>query len=146
MGLEGGFACVQVKDEAQCAVSGKIAYGGLCTHLRSDKKFTISTSELIDLIDAQPADRVCVPKEDLPVCADDQTTGVPATLPARGASIIMASAAWNEMKTELEVACRMLGKRCTYEMVQIILKHNPDFVLESTDPDMTGKRVDVAVE
>jgi hypothetical protein len=90
--------------------------------MRSDETFTISEHELLDLLDAQPKARTCVPKGDLPVCADDQSTGTPAAIPARGASIVMIDGQWNAFKTALEKACRLLGQRCTYEMKALLEK------------------------
>lgn len=81
---------------------------------------TLTANELIDMIDAQPSDRTCVPACGLPVCAEDQSTGTPMTVPARGASIIMTSADWGEKKTELDLACRELGNRCSIAIAAFI--------------------------
>jgi len=42
------------------------------------------------------------------------------TLPARGAALCQSASDWNKMKTDLETACKMLGNRCTYEIVEMI--------------------------
>lgn len=68
---------------------------------------------MLDFMDAEPA-RTCVPVPNFQVCADDQTTGTPVALPARGAAIMMSAADWGAMKTALEVACRELGNSCSY--------------------------------
>lgn len=82
---------------------------------------------MLDLLDAQPKDRTCIPVGhwdsstppkwvmDLPICAEDQTQGTLALVPARGASMVMTSEQWGIKKTEGEQMCRELGSRCTYE-------------------------------
>lgn len=105
-----------------CAPAGKLSAGGICTHLISPEKTFISFNEILDMLEAQP-ERECVPVPGLSVCADNQN-GTPQKIPARGAAIIMSAEDWGAMKTELEEACRKLGKRCSYEVRQMILRLN----------------------
>jgi hypothetical protein len=74
---------------------------------------------MLDFVSPQQA-RTCVPVTGMPVCADDQTTGTPVNLPARGAAIIMSDQDWGTMKTELQVACRELKSLCSYQTQQIL--------------------------
>lgn len=78
---------------------------------------------MVDFLEAQPA-RTCVPVPGLPVCADKQE-GAQAALPARGAAIVMSSDDWGAMKTELETACRQLGKQCSYAVRRALQRANP---------------------
>lgn len=110
-------SCVTVNEATTCAALPRLINGGGCSHLISDATFLLSRTELEDLIDAHPTERKCVPKGDLPVCADDQTRGAQVTIPPRGASIIMLDSQWGEMATELETACRELGSYCNYAQV-----------------------------
>ena len=115
-------SCVTIHDIQGCAAQGLVANGGICSHTQSDDTQLLSMRELLDLIEAQPNDRFCVPKKDLPVCSDDQSAGVKVMLPARGASIILSSGTWITMKGDLEQACRELGSRCSLELKNTIKK------------------------
>lgn len=103
-----------IRDATSCTALPRVVNGAGCSHLRSKETFTLTMKELIDLLDAQPYERTCVPAGDLPVCAEDQSHGVAVTLPPRGPSVIMTDRQFGATKTSLEVACRKLGKRCTY--------------------------------
>lgn len=71
------------------------------------------------MLDAQEG-RTCVPVPGMQVCADDQSVGAPVALPARGGAIVMSAQDWGTLKTELETACREMGKSCTYATKQAI--------------------------
>jgi hypothetical protein len=104
---------IKVQDGTACAAAGLVLNGGLCSHLISSDTFTLSYTEILDLLEAHPSARTCIPKGSLPVCADDQTVGgPPVILPPRGASIIMSPSDWGAEKEELDEACRDLGKSC----------------------------------
>lgn len=120
-------SCVTVQDGNACSVAGKLTAGGVCAKFISDQTHLLSFSEMIDLLEAQ-GERTCVPvghmsqpdKDgstqwvmDLPVCDDDQTHGTAMKLPARGASVIMPTDDFGNLKTEAEEMCRELGKRCS---------------------------------
>lgn len=73
--------------------------------------------ELIDLLDAQPVDRMCVPVPGLSVCQENPPLGATSALvPKRGASAIIQIDQYMSVKTALETACRLLRKHCTYEI------------------------------
>lgn len=112
-------SCVTVQDATTCAVAGRLSGGGLCAHMLSDSTFLLSFAEMLDFLEAHQ-ERTCVPVPGLNVCAQDQSHGAPAKLPARGAAIVMSAEDWGEKKTELEIACRELGKRCSYAMQKAI--------------------------
>lgn len=107
-------ACVTIEEATTCSTLGLLEFPGGCSHWIGPGTFTITTKEIIDLLDAQPNDRTCVPLADLPVCAEDQSHGTPVLLKKRAASIIMTAEQWNGKKTELEASCRYLGKNCKY--------------------------------
>lgn len=129
-------SCVTIKDAPICALAGRLSAmgGGICAHLRSPATNDLTFKELIDMLEAQP-DRECIPLctvyklvSGKPVCVDflnicaenplpDEVT---VKLPARGAAIIMQDSDWNEFKTEAEIACRMLGRRCKYEFKELL--------------------------
>jgi hypothetical protein len=111
--------CVTIQNAPTCAVAGDLSGGGICSHLLDATTLSLSFTEMVDFLDAQP-DRSCVQVPGMPVCADDQSTGVAVKLPARGAAIVMSAADWGTMKTELEVACRELGKGCSYAVQKAV--------------------------
>lgn len=115
----GSSGCVTIQEGTTCAAQGHLSLGGICSHLISSDTFTLSFAEMVDFIDAQP-DRTCVPVPGMKVCADDQTTGTAVDLPARGGAIITSAEDWGTLKTELETACREMGKGCSYAVKQSI--------------------------
>ena len=72
------------------------------------------------MLHAQPK-RTCVPVPGFNICADNQT-GNAVELPERGAAIVMSSDDWGVMATELETACRLLKKVCSYQTMRAIIK------------------------
>lgn len=113
-----------------CAALPRIGIAGGCSHNVSSLTEKLTSKEIIDLIDAQPSDRSCVPAGQvvddkgnitdpgLPACAEDQTHGIPQTVKARGASIIIPPDSWGPFSTAVQEACRELGSRCNYQQVQ----------------------------
>lgn len=112
-----------IHNSTQCSVAGSITAGGICSHLLTTDTLDLTEREFIDMIKAQP-DRVCVPVKGLNICSDDQSSGLAIHLPARGASILMFSDEWGEMKTELAMLCRMAGRKCK-SWVQDMLEVKP---------------------
>ena len=106
--------CVSIAPYTLVSVKGDLSAGGGAAPSNTTTTEDLSFSEMLDFIDAQPA-RTCVPVPGLPVCADDQTKGVPVALPARGGAIMMSSKDWTQLKTELQAACRMLKSACSYQ-------------------------------
>jgi hypothetical protein len=118
-------SCITIQEATTCAALPRVSIGGGCAHLISNTTFTLSETELLDLLDTQPVARSCVPKVDLPVCADDQTTGTVVNLPARGPSIVMTAAQWETFLTEAETLCRKVGSGCSLaapNLSKVVLK------------------------
>lgn len=93
--------------------------GANCANTNSAATNTLTFSELVEYINAAPS-RTCQAVPDMNICmsVDDPawTPGGPLSdLPARGGAIIISAANFGAMKTAMELACRELGKRCTYE-------------------------------
>lgn len=118
---------VAVPNTHVVAVAGKVSAGGLWAETNTGRTGELSLSELVDFLEPQEQ-RECVPKghwdakeptlwvADFNICAEDQTTGKKLVLPARGGAIMQPAEDWNKLKTALELACRALGKHCTYDM------------------------------
>ena len=106
-----GSGSIVIKDERPCAVAGRLADGGICTHTLSSETNNLSLNEMIDFLEPQPA-RHCVPVPGMTICADDQSQGTAVDLPARGGAIAESSEDWKQRQVELEQACRLLGKKC----------------------------------
>lgn len=102
-----------------CAAAGKLSAGGVCSRLTTSDTNDLSFSEMIDMLEAQP-ERTCVSVPGFNICADDQSKGTPVTLPSRGAGILMSSADFGVLITELREACRRLGGNCSYATRQVI--------------------------
>jgi len=97
---------IEIKDGTTCAVAGKLSAGLNCAHLRSDATFELDFNHAIEFLEARPER----PDPDHPG----------QTLPAKGAAICLPSADYATVATELELACRLLGKQCTYETQKLI--------------------------
>jgi hypothetical protein len=106
-------ACITISDGTLCAIQDQVSQGAICSHLISTSTSVLTFAETIDFLEAQPV-RSCVPVPGMTVCADDQTTGTPLSIPARGAAIIISSADWEVLSTEIQQMCREMGKSCTY--------------------------------
>ena len=106
------FSCVTIHDSVQVTPAGLVSNGALFSHTLTGATGTLSFDEFIDFLEAQAA-RSCVPVPGLPeVCLDDQSSGVPVKLPARGGAICMSATDWATEIQELEQACRELGNHC----------------------------------
>jgi hypothetical protein len=111
-------SCVTEIEAPYCNVDGLIENGGGCAHMIAGDTCSLTTDEIIDMIDAQPTDRLCVPACGMPICAEDPSDpknypNALVTVKARGAAIIMFPSDWGEKKTELDTACRELGSKCS---------------------------------
>lgn len=95
-----------------------MAEGGLWAETIGTATGEMSLSELIDFIEPQ-SERECAPIPGFSVCADDQS-GIKIRLPARGGAVLQSADDFNKNKTALEQACRLLGNRCSFEILQAI--------------------------
>lgn len=102
-----GCDSIEIKDKVTCSVSGSLARGATCTHTLTGDISYKSFEEYLDWLEAKPER------------PDPSHPG--ALLPAHGAALAMSSKDWGEFKTELEIACRLLKNRCSYEMKQAIV-------------------------
>ncbi len=97
---------IVVPNTEACSVAGVFSAGGFCAETISGKTRDLTMNEYLDFLEAQPER------------PDPFNEG--KTLPARAGAICQSTSDWNEQKTALEVACRILGKNCTYELEQTI--------------------------
>lgn len=99
---------IQISDKEVCSVTGKLSAGGTCTHTLSDEIHYKTFEQYIDWLSAKPER------------PDPDHEG--QKLPPHGAALCMSANDWAAMKTELETACRLLGKNCSWAMKQTIAK------------------------
>lgn len=92
---------VKINDKTVCAASGDVSSGATCTHLISSDHSFLTFDEFLDFLSARPE-------------SPDHT------IPAKGAAMCMSANDWGKMKLELETACRLLGKKCSYELSKTI--------------------------
>lgn len=90
-----GCKTIEVKDTEVCAVAGTVLAGADCVHTLTDERRSMTFDEFIEWLEPQET-------------------------PERGPAICQSSQHFNEFKTTLEIACRKLGKRCTYDIKKII--------------------------
>lgn len=108
---------VVIPDSTTCFPNGKLSAGGTCSHSEEAGTFTLTFNEILDLLDAQPYDRMCVPVPGLKVCQENPAPGaVIEKIEKRGASAIIEVDQYVAVKTALETACRLLRRNCTYEI------------------------------
>jgi hypothetical protein len=97
---------VVVPNTEACTVAGVIAAGAICAETITGKTRDMSMDEFFDFLE---------PREEQP-----DPTNPGHTLSSRGGAICQSVDDWNSQKTALEIACRILGKNCTYEIKQAI--------------------------
>lgn len=100
--LASSCGTLTIQDERACAAAGKVLGGANCTHTLSDEMEKLTFAEFLEFLQASPEHPD--PK--------DPTKKIPA----RGAAIAMLPDAWNRMKTDLELACRLMGPSCTFDI------------------------------
>lgn len=119
-----------IPNTGACSVAGVINAGVDCTESVSKIDYELSRDEFLDFLSPKKA-RTCVPKviardskgrvlRYAPVCADDQSHGDAISMPKRAGAVCESSYDWTIKKTALEQACRELGKRCSYEIQEMI--------------------------
>ncbi len=97
-------------------MAGVLSAGGICSNLIGPATNDLTFVEFLDFLSAQPVPRRCVPVLGMSVCKEDQSAGVAVDLPARGPAIGMSAEDFGFVVQELAIMCRMLGKRCSYEI------------------------------
>lgn len=98
-------AGIKIKDSKVCAVAGVMSAGMDCAHTLNDKTYEINLDETIAFL--EPKDTV-----------KDKNGKIVSQ--ARGAAMCQSAADWNQQKTDLEEACKILGSACSFEMQQTI--------------------------
>lgn len=103
-----GFACktIVIQNTRPCSVAGLISNGGFCADTLNGGTASLTSQQMIDLIEARP--------EPYP----DSETGI--MQPAHGAAVIDSDDDYNTIMTEIEQACTILGKNCSYQLKQAI--------------------------
>lgn len=96
---------IEIKNSEFCAVAGILAAGMDCANSLKPDTRSMDLDETIAWLEPSEAVLDSNGKE---------------VVPARGAAICQSSNDFNENKTTLEIACRMLGKKCSYQLQQII--------------------------
>jgi len=81
--------CVTINDIRTCTVDGVLSAGGNCSHLISTTTEKMTMDEFITFLEADPKLN-------------------------KGSAICISASDYNNLKTDLEHMCRMLGKRCAY--------------------------------
>ena len=92
-------SCVSIPDTTVCSVAGVMSAGAVCVHTNNDQTHDMTLDEFIAFLKPVPATE---------------------TTPARDGAKCMSAEDYTKQKTALEVACRELGRRCTYEMKEAI--------------------------
>jgi hypothetical protein len=85
-------SCVTIQDAEFCSPAGTVSNGAICSHLLNSETNTKTFNDFLFWLEAAPKT---------------------PTTPEKSAAICMSAIDFNAFKTELEVACRMLGKRCS---------------------------------
>lgn len=96
---------LKIKDTKVCAVAGVMSAGMDCAHTLTPDTSSMLLDQTIEFLE---------PRE-----AIKNKKGQVVT-PARGAAMCQSAADWNEMKTEMEEACKMLGDSCSLEIKEAI--------------------------
>lgn len=98
-----GSSCVTIPNYRACTVAALIEVGGDCAMSNTLLKTKITAAELVYMLEPQPER----PDPDHPG----------QMLPKRAGAVIIEAAEYKRMKDAVELACRMLGNKCTYEGV-----------------------------
>lgn len=96
---------ITIKNTEACAVAGVMSAGMDCANTLKRDTREMTLDETIAFLE---------PQEEV-VDAEGKVIK-----PARGAAICQSAADWNYQKTTLEIACKELGKMCSYELQQAI--------------------------
>lgn len=82
-----------IEDTEVCAVAGLLSSGADCAHTLTDETRRMNLEQFIEFLE---------PSED------------------KGGALCQSVSDWNKNKTSLEIACRKLGKKCSYEVKEFI--------------------------
>ncbi len=91
---------ITIENTRSCAVNGKLSLGATCANtLGPVTSVQITLEQALDVLEARPA------------------TGA---TPAHPAGIFQSAADYEKDSVEIQEMCRMLGKKCSYAVQQII--------------------------
>lgn len=99
-------AGIVVPNTEACAVAGIWSAGLSCANTLSPATRDLDLAGMIEMLEPQPER------------PDPANPG--QNLPARAGAIIQSAEDWNKMKTALEQGCKLLKRRCTYEMKEAL--------------------------
>lgn len=97
---------VSIPNGTACSLAGKWEAGAFCAETITGIKSELTLDEYLDFL---------TPQDERPDPLDPTKT-----LPARAGAVCQSTFDWGRQKTALEQACRILGKRCPYELHQTI--------------------------
>lgn len=97
---------VQLPNSTACSLAGVWDAGAFCAETITGIKSTMTLDEYLDFLS---------PQESKPDPMDPTKT-----IPARAGAVCQSTFDWGRQKTALEQACRILGRRCPYELHQTI--------------------------
>jgi hypothetical protein len=91
---------VTIKNRQPCFVNGIISQGATCANTVTDHTtWQISTQQVLDILEARP---------------------VNGNIPAHPPGVFQSADDYGGETTELDIACRLLGDDCSYELQQMI--------------------------
>lgn len=99
---------VKIRETRFCSVAGVLIAGMDCGYDLSDKTDSMTFDEMVEFLEPQP---------ERPDPKDPNKM-----LPARAGAMCQPADDWNHKKTVLEQACKMLGKRCSWQLKEMIRK------------------------
>lgn len=99
-------SCTTVPNIELCSIAGVISAGAICVNSNNDSSRDMTMDEFFDFLE--------------PVEAYTDESGVYHA--ARDGAKCMSTEDYTETKIAMEQMCRLLGKRCTYEMRKALRK------------------------
>lgn len=97
---------VVLPNSTACSLAGVWDAGAFCAETITGIQSQMTLDEYLDFLS---------PQDERPDPMDPTKT-----LPARAGAVCQSTFDWGRQKTALEQACRILGKRCPYELHQTI--------------------------
>lgn len=120
--LTPSFGCVTLPNTTGCTPRGMLNAGAMCSENITDRKTLLTRNEYLDFLEPQDEEKECITVSDgIPVCAENPNPNRPKiVLPKRAGAVCFSTADHLKNKNALEEACRLLGKRCTKEIIEAI--------------------------
>lgn len=86
---------VKIPNTEVCTIAGKLSHGMICAETMTSNTRDLTFEESLEFLEAS---------ED------------------RGAALCQSSKHWNDIRTTLEIACKLLGKKCKKKLKKSIRK------------------------